>query len=199
MSLSGLLNQEVTIKRKTDVLLEKQRIATVLTGFNQPAQPCRLFVDISGASEGSGQVLVTGTVAGLTDSELFQFAQNGFKLGRKDFSAISGITTSGFTDETIIGKIEIRSRQAAGQPVYQEITIYDKLRSRIVSRRGSLEVTIPGEVEREVTKLYCRYDATKPLKPKDLVYTPNKNFVIDFIKEVYDRTTGIHHLECILT
>ncbi|GAG63571.1 unnamed protein product [marine sediment metagenome] len=195
MSFQSLINlRNCRVTRNTDVILESIQITDPLIGFRQPVEVVYLSIVISGWSGGIGVVIVSGVVAG--GSETFNFTQNGPRIGTKAFESISGITAVGFAPTT--GNIIIRAITSANLPIKQEIEIFTAMNCWVDLRRGGVQIILPGGVVQSVSKLFCLHDELNPLAENDLIYYNNIRYRIDFIEFVYSRSETPHHLELIL-
>ena len=196
MSFESLINlRNCRVTRNTDILLESIQITAAPILTRQPAEEVRLSILISGCTTGSGVVIVNGIVSGLPDSETFSFTQNGPKIGTKDFTSITGITTVGFIDEVTVGNIIIKAITPSNQPVEQEIEIFAEMNCWVDFHRGGIQVVLPGAVIQSISKLFCLHIPSIPLQENDFVYYSNIRYKIDFIEPIDSRSETPHHLE----
>jgi len=202
MSFTSLINlRNCRVTRNTDVILEKIQITAAPVDFRQPPRAACLHVEISGCSDGTGEVTVHGTtvLGGIGDSDVFAFSENGIEEGAgKEFTHIDSIATMGFIDEAVVGEITIRAATKTGQPIYQEIEIFEEMNAWIDMHRGGISIIIPGGVITGITKLFCKYDPVKPLAENDFIYYDGKKYRIEFIEWCASRAKKIHHLELVL-
>ena len=93
MSTFVRANCTVTVKRITAFLLDLVAVASSHTVNRQPIRQSCAQVRLTGTP--SGTVTITGTVNGLSDTEVLSWAGSaGARSTMKQFTAISGITTS---------------------------------------------------------------------------------------------------------
>ncbi|GAH57684.1 unnamed protein product, partial [marine sediment metagenome] len=91
------------------------------------------------------------------------FTANGVEVGKEEFQIIDSISTFNFFPpfQVTTGDIEIRLVTPSGEPIYQEIQIFDKMPCWVDMHRGGLTVIIPGGVITGITKLFCKHDPLK--------------------------------------
>jgi len=195
-SLINLRNCQVT--RNTDVLLEKIQIVAAPVITRQPPRAACLAVEISGCFDGTGEVIVNGTVEGVGDQEIFIFSQNEVVEGEKEFTEITSISTMDLITEVVIGDLEIKAMTPTGQPIYQEILVFAEMPCWVDFHRGGVTIVLPGGLVTSVTKLFCKHDPANPLVENDLVYYRDRRYRIDYIEIVASRIEAVHHLELIL-
>ena len=199
MSFDSLINlRNCRVTRNTDVLLEKIQIAAAPVITRQPPRAACLAVEISGCFDGTGEVIVNGTVGGVGDQEIFIFSQNEVVEGEKEFTEITSISTVDLITEVVIGDLEIKAMTPTGQPIYQEIPIFPEMPCWVDFHRGGVTIVLPGGLVTSVTKLFCKYDPANPLAENDLVYYRDRRYRIDYIEIVASRAEAVHHLELIL-
>ncbi|GAI84747.1 unnamed protein product [marine sediment metagenome] len=195
MSFESLINlRHCRVTRKTDVILEKIQITAAPVDFRQPPRAACLHVEISGCSDGTGEV----TIHGVPNSEVFDFSENGIVEGIKEFTEVTSIATLGFISEATVGEITIRAATPTGQPIYQEIPIFAEMPCWVDVRRGGIVIAVPGGVVTQVTKLFTKYNSSKPLKENDIIYYRDRRYRVDFIEETFSKSQTPHHLELIL-
>jgi len=113
-----------TFSRRSNILL-LETTATAAPGVTyQPGIKSIIQVVIKGGTTGSGSVVITGTVGGTAGtSETLTFTANGVKATINYFTAVSSVTTTGFTDEATVPTIKIQSVGSDGSPVFFDTTI----------------------------------------------------------------------------
>jgi len=204
MSFTSLINlRNCRVTRNTDVILEKIQITAAPVGFRQPPRAACFSIEISGCSVGIGTVTVHGTtvldgVETPLDSEVHAFSENEIVEWKKEFTHIDLIATTLFFFEVVVGDIEIKAKTPTGQPIYQEIPIFDEMPCWVDVRRGGIVIAIPGGIVTQVTKLFTEHDPLHPLRENDLIYFRNRRYRVDFIEETFSRSHTPHHLELIL-
>ncbi len=107
----------ITVQRATSLILDSRAPASSLTPDRQPAVASRVLVKVTGP--GSGTVPITGTVAGVTDTEVLTWTGTaGSRVSVKTFSAVSGFTS------TLTGATAIQAQAvgAGGQPDANALT-----------------------------------------------------------------------------
>jgi len=203
MSFTSLINlRNCRVTRNTDVLLEKTQITAAPGSFRQPPRAACLHVEISGCSDGTGEVTVHGTtvLGGIGDSDVFAFSENGIEEGAgKEFTHIDSIATMGFIDEAVVGEITIRAATKTGQPIYQEIEIFGEMPCWCDLHHGGIIVQIPGGLITSVTKLFTKYDPLIRIEENDIIYFRDRKYRVDYIEETFTKSKITpHHLELIL-
>ena len=202
MSFTSLINlRHCRVTRKTDIILEKVHITAAPVGFRQPPRAACLHVEISGCSDGTGEVTVHGTtvLGGAGDSDVFVFSENGIEEGAgKEFTHIDSIGTIDFIGEAVVGDIEIKAATLTGQPIYQEIEIFAEMPCWVDVRRGGIVIAVPGGVVTQVTKLFTKLDPLQPILENDIIYYRDRRYRVDFIEETFSKSATPHHLELIL-
>lgn len=196
-----LLNQDITVRRKTDILRATEGITASMSLGTQPSQAVKLFATVAGGTTGSGTLTINGTVNGVADSENLVFTNNGFKESSKLFTEVTSITESGFTDETTVPTLEIKAKSGAGQPIYQEVLQFGR-RARIQGisggKIGKYTTFQPGKVEDSTHFLFTTYSASEKIQEKDVItdVEGNRYEVLPF--DVIDSGGSLgfrHHLE----
>lgn len=199
MSFESLINlRNCRVTRNTDVLLEKTQIVAGPIITRQPPRAACLAIEISGCFDGTGEVIVNGTVEGVGDQEIFIFSQNEVVEGEKEFTLITSISTVDLITEVVIGDLEIKAMTPTGGSIYQEIPIFAEMPCWVDFRRGGVTVLLPGGLITSVTKLFCKHDPTNPLAENDFVYYRDRKYRVDAIEEVMSRAATPHHLELVL-
>lgn len=199
MSFESLINlRNCRVTRNTDVLLEKTQILAGPVITRQPPRAACLAIEISGCFDGTGEVIVNGTVEDAGDQEIFIFSQNEIVEGEKEFTEITSISTVDLITEVVIGDLEIKAMTPTGQEILQEIEIFTEMNCWIDYRRGGVVVQIPGGIITSVTKLFCKLNPLQPVLENDLIYYRDRKYRVDAVEEVMSRSLTPHHLELIL-
>mgnify|MGYP001579591752 CR=1 FL=1 len=196
MSLRALLTEKVGVWRKSDVIRALGTISSVMYLDSSLPSAVKLLCKVSGGTTGSGTLTILGTVGGVGDSQILTFTTNGFKETTKSFSAVSSITESGFTDESIVPSLEIFARSAAGQPVYLEtLRFYRKMRIE-VDRESRYRFAPAGQLPEITHRGYAEYLSDQIIQEKDIIIGEegSKFEVLPF--DIVDaRNSRFHHLE----
>lgn len=187
--LTDILTGRANVNRLTDILLASQAILGSLSVDRQPPKECRIRVEIVGATILTGLVNIAGNT-----NETLSFSGNGIKIGEKNFTSISGITTSGISD----GFIEVKAVSRTGQPVNQEIVIYSNLPVRFYAQDGRIRMMPQGQ--QKIAKYKAIVAPGTPVQERDLIYVVSgiqglTRGVIAFVEEVMDFEGATHHYE----
>lgn len=184
--LTGL----VTIKRKTNVLLDAVEPSATLTPNRQPSKQCRLNINITGALVNNGIVAVAGNT-----TETFMFTENTSKIGSKNFSAVNSVVVSGIT----YGTIQVNSIDHTGAPVLQEKMLYDGVNARVEAQSGQVRMNPQG---RQILGEYIGLigGTYVDVLENDFVYITSgcqglTLGQITFVDLIRDFNAGIHHIE----
>jgi hypothetical protein len=197
-SFAKLLNQDVTIRRKTDVLRSAVGITASMSLDTQPSEAVKLFATISGGTTGSGTLTINGTVGGVADSENLVFSSNGFKESSKKFTEVTSITEAGFTNEAAVPTLEIKAKSGAGQPIFQEVLQFGR-KARITGissgRIGKYTIKEPGRIIDASHKCFMSYDDSQLVNEKDILvdHRGTRYEVLPF--DIVDDRFLNHHLE----
>ena len=114
----------ITVTRRSNVLLAATTVTAAPTITSQPGIKSIIQVVISGGTDGSGTVTITGTVGGVAGtSEVLTFTANGVQATIAYFTAISAVATTGFTGEASVPTIKIQSVGSDGSPTFFETDI----------------------------------------------------------------------------
>lgn len=117
MNPFALATTLITLKRATSYVLDSVTISASLSPSRQPSSASRLLVHASGSP--TGNVTVTGTVSGVTDTEVLSWSGTaGGRVTVKTFSAVTSFT-SGLTGGT---SIYAQAVGAGGQPEANKLT-----------------------------------------------------------------------------
>lgn len=117
MNLFALANTLITLRRATSYILDSVTPAATLTPDRQPSAASRILVHVTGSP--SGNVTITGTVSGVTDTEVLSWSGSaGVRVSIKTFSAVTGFTS------TLTGGTAIYAQAvgAGGQPEANKLT-----------------------------------------------------------------------------
>ena len=117
MNPFALATTLITLKRATSYVLDSVTISASLSPSRQPSSASRLLVHASGSP--TGNVTVTGTVSGVTDTEVLSWSGTaGGRVTVKTFSAVTSFTSS-LTGGT---SIYAQAVGAGGQPEANKLT-----------------------------------------------------------------------------
>lgn len=117
MNPFALATTLITLKRATSYVLDSVTIAASLSPSRQPSSASRILVHASGSP--SGNVTVTGTVNGASDTEVLSWTGTaGARVTIKTFSAVTSLTS------TLTGGTTIYAQAvgAGGQPEANKLT-----------------------------------------------------------------------------
>lgn len=117
MSPFALATSLITLKRATSNVLDSVTIAASLTPDRQPSSASRILIHASGSP--TGNVTVTGTVNGASDTEVLSWTGTaGARVTIKTFSAVTSLTS------TLTGGTTIYAQAvgAGGQPEANKLT-----------------------------------------------------------------------------
>ena len=156
---TDILTASLNIKRISDKLLDEADVQASMTADRQPARTTRLKVEVIGCTVSGGLISVNGST-----HEIFSFADNGYSIGEKEFTSITGITMSGISD----GFIEVKAVSRTGQPINQEISIHDNLPVNFFAISGQLRMMASGQEVISKYKFMAAPD--KLLEEKDIMY-----------------------------
>lgn len=186
-----VLRGRANIKRLDSRLLDKAAVAASLSADRQPGKTTRLQIEVVGATVSSGLVNIAGST-----NEAFSFSGNGVQVSTKDFTSISGVTLSGISD----GFIEIKAVSRSGQPVNQEISIYNNIAVRFFADQG--RVTMKPSGEERITKYKFMAEPDKIIKENDIFYALSGVIAgitrasVEFVEAPRDFDGATHHIEC---
>ena len=197
-SFKALLNQTVSVKRNIDILRTVEGITTSMSLGTQPDRAVKLLAKVANGSIGSGTLTLNGTVNSVSDTENLVFSQNGFKESTKQFTEITSITESGFTDEATVATLEVLARSAAGQPIFQEVLQFEtKARIEAINpgKIGAFSIQVQGSVINSTHFCFMSFDTSQQVNEKDVIVDEDgKRFeALPFDK--VDNRVGVHHYE----
>ena len=184
MSFEDLLNSVVNIRRKTNQLFLGDIDASMSLTY-QPPTGSVLLLTVSDLA-GSGTITVTGTVAEVGgETENFAFSSDGFKQGSKEFTNVSGITS---TD--ISGTLKIESVSSTGAELTDEYLVAANVKARIAEKKSLITVVIPGGSIRADLKMYCL--AAADVLENDIIVSNSTRYIATSVIEVQDYGE-VHH------
>ena len=99
--LTDILTSRVDVKEVTPFVMDHVLAATTMTFDRQPPQSSRLEINVAGATISNGSLTITGNTI-----ETVSIPANGDYISTKDFTSVSGMTTSGISD----GYIKIKGK-----------------------------------------------------------------------------------------
>jgi len=174
MGLNELANRIGQVFELRNLLLEPQRIQKEMFLDFQPPEVCRLLVKVFEGEEGSGQVTLIGKLDGVEKEETLDFPHH---LARQSgvFSYISKITTVGFTGESPIPKLSIRSVDPDGSPLRFQVQKATDVPFRVWTERETGILEEAGEISHYVTRFATSY---RGLRAGDLVSFSGETFRI---------------------
>lgn len=196
MSFRNLLPVSIDVRRLTDVLRTQDSIRTSMSLDRQPSGVAvKLLCKVTGGTNGSGTITVTGTVSGVSTTEALVFSANGFRESTNLFSDVTSITSTGFTNESVVANLEILARSGAGQPVLQEVLQFT--RNMRIGKRGSSRFRYQpsGAVPEAGNIAFCEYIANELILEHDILVLPDgARFEVLPFDAPWDRF-NTHHLE----
>lgn len=136
---------------QTSYLVDPVAATDTLAIDRQPERRCSFRVDVSGGTTGSGDVVISGTLDGVADSETLTFTGNASKRATILLDTITGITTSGLSGEATPPTISVEAVDETGRPMAQQTTVATDRpaawgkgdRDWMVRRAGSMEEDRP--------------------------------------------------------
>ena len=160
MSITGMSDRLVTIKRRSANVLNPTPAAAVLPIDMQPARNANIEVSVNGGTTNDGTVTVFGLVGGVADSETLTF--NGIsltKMTNKTFDAgsLTSITSTGLADEATIPDIVARAVGSDGSRHHSATTLVTGWPARFDRARASWPQTPAGRAAVEKTRFYIDY------------------------------------------
>ena len=187
VSFEDLLNITVTVFRKTNQLFLGD-IVDSMSLTHQPPTGSVLFLTVSDLV-GEGTITVTGTVAEGADEEAFVFTSDGFKQGSKEFTAVSGVASTGIAS----GTLKIESVSSTGAELYGEYLVAANVKARIAEKKSLITVVIPGGAIRADLKMYCLSNVD--ILENDVIITSNTTrYIATSVIEVQDYSDAHHKM-----
>jgi hypothetical protein len=188
-TLTGL----VRISRFTANVVDKKVMISSPAVDRQPAQSCRLAVEISGVTVTAGTISIAGTT-----TESFNFSENRVKVGLKDFSNISGISAVGLTS----GYIEIRAVSKTGQPINQEINVHTNIPARFFPMKSGArrQVKMMPAGQQKMAQYVLLVEASRDIQENDVMYAISgipglTRGQVMFVEHILDFDGITHHIE----
>lgn len=184
-----ILTGRLKLKRLTPNVVDKTASIASLAVSRQPAQSCRLAVEVEGATISTGSVAFAGST-----NETINFTANSVEVSTKDFTSISTITVAGISN----GFITVRAVSKMGQPVNQEKDIYASLPVRFYPMAGKIRMLAVGQEKAAKYKFMCDYD--KDIQENDIFYGLSQvagltRGMITFVENIFDLDGVTHHIE----
>lgn len=184
MSFEGLLNATADIYRRTNRLFSGA-IEAAMSPTYQPSSGSYFLLTVA-SLVGSGTITVSGLVSGTADTEDFSFSANGFLQGSKKFTSITDITSSGITS----GTLTVDAVTSAGQPKYAKYLVSSGVKARIIERRSSVAVSIPGGIISAELIMLCLPGAD--ILEKDIVLSSSVRYRVISVLEQLDSDSAHH-------
>jgi len=188
------LDKTVTIYRYSPFILEETTIADSMDPLRQPDRSVFCEVKISGASEGTGTVTITGKLDGIVVSEIFTFSRNGTLFGSQQFDEISSITTTGFTDEAVVGRIHIKAKTRGGEDCNIKYILIPSIFASMDFSRSGYGMSVPGEFDSDRVRFFLDRYSDVMIREKDEISCEGYNYAVISATLVRD-----HHWEIIAT
>lgn len=146
----GMAGRLFTIKRLTSYLVDSVTASASLSIDRQPVRECLVLLEVSGGTSNTGDITVTGTVGGSAgQTETISFDSAAIKQTSKRFTAVTGITTSGFADEATVATISAEAIGVDGSKQLSNYNIITGLPVHVDHSGTQWANDIPGSAERE--------------------------------------------------
>ncbi len=164
--ISSSASRYFNIKRKTAFLLPETTVAASMTLTRSIQIVAYMEVTISGGTDGTGTVEITGTSrAGASQSETLTFARNGTQQTVRQFASVTAIATTGFTSEATVPTIQVRSISSDGSELWHEYTIATDVPA-VMFTFGGAEWEVPVQGSREAGRGTMVIDWTPDYTPQ---------------------------------
>jgi len=187
-------DKNVTIYRYSPYILEEKTILDSMSPTRQPDRGIFCEVRISGASEGTGTVTISGKLNGTNVSEVFTFSGNGALFGSQKFDEITSITTSGFTEESIVGKIQIKAKTKGGEDHNIRYLLASSIFASMDFSRSGYGMNVPGEFDTDRVRFFIDRHPDVTIREKDEIHYDGYNYSVISATLIRD-----HHWEIIAT
>jgi len=187
-------DKRVTIYRYSPFILDETTIFDSMDPSRQPDRSIYCEVKISRASEGTGTVTITGKLNGIVVSETFIFPQNATLFGSQEFDEISSITTTGFTDEAVIGKIHIKAKTKGGEDCNIRYALISSVFASMDFSRSGYGMSVPGEFDPDRVRFFVDRYPDVTIREKDEISCEGYSFAVISATLIRD-----HHWEIIAT
>lgn len=165
MPITNLADRRMTVRRKTSILLGPVAVLASHAPTRQPATAAAVRVRLAGGTTSTGTVTVSGTVAGLPDSETLTFTRNDVLETVKLFTALSTITTSGLADEVTPPTITVDAVGRDGTAIHTSYVVVSGWPIRKDAGPPSWPAPVPGSSQTEDAWMYI--DWTSMWEPRD--------------------------------
>lgn len=157
---AGLFSHEIDILRRTALIVDERTSASSMTPDRQPVRASLL----RGFATASGSWTISGTVGGSSDSEVLTYPGSGSKRTTKEFTAVSGTTSSG------LGTVSLEAVDTGGQPQHALLTVA----TTVPATRGEVGAGDYKQVrqgQQSVRKVFWGLDYSDAftLRPGDLI------------------------------
>lgn len=117
------LTSRITVTRNTAILVQGTAAQT-MTVARQPVRDTALQAKVSGGTDNTGSIWVTGLVAGTTvTEELPVTAALPARASTRRFTSLAGVTTSGLANEVVPPTVEVWAVGTDGSPQHSPYTI----------------------------------------------------------------------------
>jgi len=187
-------DKKITIYRYSPFILEETTISDSMEPSRQPDRGIFCEVRISGASEGTGMVTITGKLNGIVVSETFIFSHNATLFGSQEFDEILSITTTGFIDETVVGKIQVKAKTKGGEDCNIKYILIPSAFASMDFSRSGYGMNVPGEFDPDRVRFFIDRYPDVVIREKDEISCEGYNFAVISATLVRD-----HHWEIIAT
>lgn len=187
--LENILTGKAILRRLTPNVVDKTASIASLAVNRQPAQSCRLAIDVEGATIATGSVAFAGST-----NETINFTSNSVEVSAKDFTSISTITVAGISN----GFITVRAVSKMGQPVNQEKTIDYDLPVRFFAKSGKIRMLAVGQ-ENKISRYSFMVSPDADIQENDILYAVSQvqldKSQVNFVETIYDFDGITHHIE----
>jgi hypothetical protein len=171
--ITALANRHVKLIRRTSLVVAKTTVAASHTPAIQPSRQTFAKVEITGGTANTGTVTLAGSVGGAASTEAFTFTSAGAKIGKKQFTGFSGVTTSGFIDEATKPSIQVQMVDSGGSPHHGEDTLIANIPASLNYGSGDWPAQQQGPaVEGDVTIGIMWVETCTP-RPGDVIEDNN--------------------------
>lgn len=198
MSITAMADRRINVYRRTSRVRDAAPATAVMALDRQPAVPSCIEVEISGGTDNTGTVTVSGTADGAPDSEVLTF--DGVRLTRptvKRFSALDPLTSSGLADEATVPTLVARAVGTGGERNHSRTLIASEWPARFDHGRPNWPATHPGWTGHQKTRFYV---------DRNSVWQPQRGDIIEDLKtgeqwkvkgdgDQHDASTVLHHHE----
>ncbi|NRA04293.1 MAG: hypothetical protein HRU00_17020 [Myxococcales bacterium] len=202
MSITGMSDRLITVKRRSSDVLTPVVAAASHSADVQPPVDSHIEVAISGGTSNTGTVTVLGLVGGVPDSEVLTF--NGIALTQattKRFDAggldTPAFTTTDLTDEATVPTITARSVGSDGSREHSAATVITDWPARFDRGRASWPNSPAGRGAVEKTRFYVDYTTVWDPRRGDVILDQSNGdqFKVHGQPDLHGASLTPHHWE----